>query len=64
MYPHQPLTRRETLRLAAASVSAVSCSGWLNSLAAHAAETPTKRPKSCILLWMDGGPSQTDTFDP
>lgn len=64
MHPRQPLTRRETLRLAAAGVSAISCSGWLGSLAAHAAETPTKRPKSCILLWMDGGPSQTDTFDP
>ncbi len=23
-----------------------------------------KRRKSCILLWMTGGPSQTDTFDP
>ena len=64
MYSHQSLTRRETLRLAAAGVSAVSCSGWLGSLAAHAAETPAKKPKSCILLWMDGGPSQTDTFDP
>ncbi|MEY4180772.1 MAG: hypothetical protein RLY70_4346 [Planctomycetota bacterium] len=58
------LTRRETFQLAAAGVSAVSCSGWLGSLAAHAAETPAKKQKSCILLWMDGGPSQTDTFDP
>jgi len=50
--------------LAAAGVSAISCSGWLGSLAAHAAETPKRKHKSCILLWMDGGPSQTDTFDP
>lgn len=64
MHPHQPVTRRESLRLAAAGVSAISCSGWLGSLAAQAAETPARKPKSCILLWMDGGPSQTDTFDP
>ena len=60
----RPLTRRETLRLTAAGVSAVSFSQWLGPLAAHAAETPKKKHKSCILLWMDGGPSQTDTFDP
>ena len=64
MTDHRSLTRRETLRLAAAGVSAISCSGWLGSLAAHAAETPKQKHKSCILLWMDGGPSQTDTFDP
>jgi len=23
-----------------------------------------KRPRSCIILWMSGGPSQIDTFDP
>src|SRR5262249_19315621 len=35
-------------------------------LASHAAETvaPGKKHKSCILLWMDGGPSHLDTFDP
>src|SRR5207244_4258297 len=40
----------------------VSFSGWLPRLAA-AAEAQKKRGKSCILLWMNGGPSQTDTFD-
>jgi hypothetical protein len=57
------LSRREALRLAAAGVSGVSLSQWLPQLAAHAAEQP-RRHKACILLWMDGGPSQTDTFDP
>jgi len=37
-------------------------SGWLGTLAAGAANDP-KRHRSCILLWMDGGPSQMDTFD-
>jgi hypothetical protein len=57
------LTRRDALKLAAAGVTGVSLSGWLNVLAAHAASQKT-RHKSCILLWMDGGPSHIDTFDP
>ena len=28
------------------------------------AQEPAKRAKSCIVLWMDGGPSQLDTWDP
>ena len=40
-----------------------STSGWIEALAADAAGHPERR-KSCILLWMTGGPSQTDTFDP
>ena len=39
-----------------------SLSGWLDVLAARAAETNAK-PKSCILLWMEGGASHKDTFD-
>jgi Protein of unknown function (DUF1501) len=35
--------------------------GWLGRLAAAAPEGP--RRKSCILLWMAGGPSHLDTFD-
>jgi hypothetical protein len=37
-------------------------SGWFPSLAAHAAADAQRR-RQCILLWMSGGPSQTDTFD-
>jgi hypothetical protein len=55
------LSRRDWLRLAGISVGA-SCSGWLGRLAAVAADDP-RRKRSCILLWMAGGPSQTDTFD-
>lgn len=62
-YRDQTITRREMLRLAAAGVAGASQSGWLGTLAAHAAQTRV-RPKSCILLWMDGGPSHHDTFDP
>ncbi len=58
--------RRQWLRLAGglgAGVSLVgSSSGWLQALAETAA-TDAKRKRSCILLWMNGGPSQMDTFD-
>jgi hypothetical protein len=57
------LSRRQMLRLAAAGAVGFSASGWIEALAADAARDP-KRRKSCILLWMTGGPSQTDTFDP
>ncbi len=59
------LTRRDVLRLAAAGVGTVSASGWLSVLAGHAAEQAAKgvKHKSCILLYMLGGPSHIDTFD-
>src|SRR5215210_4563531 len=57
------LTRRQMLRLAAAGVAVTSSSGWIEALAADAATDPRRR-RSCILLWMTGGPSQLDTFDP
>src|SRR5262245_4274442 len=59
-------TRRELLKLAAAGVGGASVSGWFGELAALAAvpDAARKRTKSCILLWMDGGPSHIETFDP
>jgi hypothetical protein len=51
------------MRLAAMGVVGASASGWIEALAADTATHPHRR-KSCILLWMSGGPSQTDTFDP
>src|SRR5579859_1655151 len=64
--PH--LSRRDWMRLSSAGVIAGSMSGWFEALAAaaesNAAETPRDRSRACILLWMSGGPSQIDTFDP
>ena len=60
--PDYTLTRRDWLKLAAAGVAGWSLSGWLGRLAAVAAGDP-QRKRSCILLWMNGGPSQMDTFD-
>jgi hypothetical protein len=54
---HIQFTRRGLLSLAAGA----TLSGWLPRLAAHAAQE--RDVKSCILLWMAGGPSHLDTFD-
>ncbi|QEL14871.1 DUF1501 domain-containing protein [Limnoglobus roseus] len=53
--------RRHFLRAAGASL-AVSASGWLAPFANAAAADP-KRKRSCILLWMNGGPSTIDLWD-
>jgi hypothetical protein len=57
-----PLSRRDWFKLASAGALGGCMSGWMQALAADAAKDP-KRKRSCILLWMNGGPSQTDTFD-
>src|SRR5215471_18135666 len=54
-------SRRDLLKISLASAFGVSYSGWLGSLAR--ANAAGARQRSCILLWMAGGPSQTDTFD-
>jgi hypothetical protein len=51
------LGRREFFGAAAG----MTLSGWLGRLAAQAPDGA--RPRSCILLWMAGGPSHIDTFD-
>jgi Protein of unknown function (DUF1501) len=56
------LSRRDWLRLSTVGVLGASMSGWLETLAADTATNP-QRKRSCILLWMSGGPSQMDTFD-
>lgn len=49
--------------LTTASAGAAFGSSWLRTLAAHAGANEVAPPKSCILLWMTGGPSHLDTFD-
>jgi hypothetical protein len=57
------LTRRDLLKLSAAGALGTCVSGWFANLADAAAAAPARPKKSCILLWMSGGPSQLDTFD-
>lgn len=69
-FHHLPQTRREMLARCAGGFGGAALAGLLNDSAFGAAE-PTKpglhhaaRAKSVIFLYMDGGPSQIDTFDP
>jgi hypothetical protein len=62
-FPSTPfLSRRDVLKLSACGAFGLSMSGWLPALAEETAADSTRR-RSCILLWMTGGPSQMDTFD-
>ncbi len=56
------ISRRELLRLSACGTFGLSMSNWLPLLAEEAAQNQGRK-RACILLWMTGGPSQTDTFD-
>jgi hypothetical protein len=53
------LSRRNLLKAGAAGFGALTLPALL-----HARESGRTAPKSVILLWMAGGPSQIDTLDP
>src|SRR5687768_6417196 len=59
------ITRRDFIRVGALSAFGISMPGLFAS-AADNPQSAIRNPKStsCILLWMGGGPSQIDTFDP
>src|SRR5690242_18446252 len=61
--PKFRLSRRDFFRLSTAGVLSAVSVPWFETLA-RAAAVRRPRGKSCILLWMDGGPSQQHTFDP
>jgi Protein of unknown function (DUF1501) len=55
-------TRRDCLRL---GLGALIGGGLIDALRVRGqAAIPGARPTSCILIWMDGGPSHYETFDP
>jgi len=59
------MTRRDCLQL---GLGALASGGLVDllRLRAQAADSavPTRKPASCILIWMDGGPTHFETFDP
>ncbi len=59
----QTLRRRDFLRGVSASALASGAVSWSDVLAAET-EPLRKRGMACILLWMQGGPSQFETFSP
>ncbi len=64
MFASRDLSRRHFLRTGAVGLGGASLSGWLGDLARAADSAPAKPKRACILLWMNGGPSQIDTWDP
>ncbi len=59
------ITRRNMLKAGLAGFAGLSVPGLLRQRArAVSAVRPTPKAKSVILLWMTGGPSHIDTWDP
>src|SRR5688500_13395409 len=56
------VARRELLK-GIALAGAASTISWNDWITAQAADL-RKQNMACILLWMQGGPSQLETFDP
>src|SRR5262245_65181683 len=68
MTPHrncEGMSRRDSLRR---GLGAFVAGGLASALSlrrqASAAAAPAARPTSCILFWLDGGPTHYETFDP
>src|ERR1019366_7792951 len=59
-----PIGRRTLLRTGTSAVFGTLVSRWLSPLQALAADPQPARAHACILLWLTGGPSHIDTFDP
>jgi hypothetical protein len=61
----QGLTRRELLRVGGLGIAGLTLAEWFRSQPARANPGQgTLRDVSCIFLWLDGGPSHLETFDP
>src|SRR4051812_45072696 len=63
MNGHGVLSRRRFLRGVGIGAAGLSALSFTDLLAVQADEL-RKRQMACILLWMSGGPSQFETFDP
>lgn len=66
--PCDGIPRRELLRVGGLTALGVGLADVLRSRRAQAAggsaDTGLARAKNCILIWLDGGPSHLETFDP
>jgi uncharacterized protein (DUF1501 family) len=58
------IDRRSFLGLGTSAVFGSLVARWLAPADAFAADVPKARAQACILLWLNGGPSHLDTFDP
>lgn len=63
--PAHRLSRRALLTLGGGALAAAAATRWGLPREALAQPAPASAPaKACILLWMNGGPSHIDTWDP
>src|SRR5580693_6049264 len=58
------LGRRSLMRLGTSAVFGSLVARYLAPGTALAADAPPGKAHACILLWLNGGPSHIDTFDP
>jgi hypothetical protein len=56
------ICRRDVLRYTGLAALGLGMTDWCQAKA-HAGTPAGQRPRSCILLWLDGGPSHLETFD-
>jgi Protein of unknown function (DUF1501) len=56
-------SRRDLLRYSAVSAVGLPLSSWFSTLASATGDHPVRK-RSCILLWLNGGPSTLDLWDP
>jgi Protein of unknown function (DUF1501) len=57
------ISRRRVLNTLAASLAGISASGWFPAFARQGLTEARRSSRHVILLWMSGGPTQTDTWD-
>jgi uncharacterized protein (DUF1501 family) len=60
---HLVMDRRRLLRVGASAIFGALVARYLSPPSARAA-APGVKARACILLWLNGGPSHLDTFDP
>lgn len=58
------LTRRDCLQLGLGGLISGGLVGSLRAQSQHGIASAERQADSCILIWMDGGPSHYETFDP
>src|SRR5258706_13457049 len=58
------LDRRGFVKVGVGGLFSMLMAQWLDPRMAYAQGKSVPKAKNCILLWMNGGPSHLDTFDP
>src|SRR5690606_826524 len=58
------ISRRELLQVGSLTALGLSLPQLHRSMLGAPAPVGAKRAQACILIWLDGGPSHIDTFDP